>query len=110
MISPFLNKVRVAARQAEHLPQRILLKCNYLIAPKNAGVVARLVLAANTGVFYLVKAAMEYSKSPATAPQRFVGRVCNVARELNNRSPWLPIGVALFAVGGLLGGAVMLLS
>ena len=91
-------------------PQRILLKCNYLIAPKNAGVVARLVLAANTGVFYLVKAAMEYSKSPATAPQRFVGRVCNVARELNNRSPWLPIGVALFAVGGLLGGAVMLLS
>lgn len=91
-------------------PQRILLKCNYLIAPRNAGAVARLVLAANTGVFYLVKAAMEYSKSPTTAPQRVVGVVCNVARELNNRSPWLPIGVALLAVGVVLGGGVMLLS
>jgi hypothetical protein len=91
-------------------PQRILLKCNYLIAPRNAGLVARLVLTANTGVFYLVKAAMEYSKSPTTVPQRFVGVVCNVARELNNRSPWLPIGGAVLMVGVLLGGAVMLLS
>jgi hypothetical protein len=43
-------------------------------------------------------------------PQRFVGVVCNVARELNNRSPWLPIGGAVLMVGVLLGGAVMLLS
>ncbi len=53
--------------------QRILLKCNYMIAPRNAGFLARAVLAANTGVFYVVKAAMEYSKSPKNPLQFGVG-------------------------------------
>ena len=61
--------------------QRILLKCNYLIAPKNAGILVRAVLAANTAVFYVVKAAMEYSKSPKeSAP------ICN-GDDLQSRSP-----------------------
>ena len=50
--------------------QRILLKCNYLVTRRNAALLGRLALAANTGVFYVVKAAMEYSKSPRTPPQR----------------------------------------
>ncbi len=83
-------------------PQRILLKCNYLVAPRDAGWLVRPVAAANTGVFYLVKAAMEYSKSPKTAPQVVVGWVCNAARRLNNVHPVLPLaalGVAIAAVG-----------
>lgn len=91
-------------------PQRILLKCNYLVAPRNAGWLGHIVLAANTGVFYVVKAAMEYSKSPTTPSQRVVGWVCNAARELNNRSPWLPIGVAVLALLALSWGVVTLLS
>jgi hypothetical protein len=39
--------------------QRILLKCNYLVTPRNAVLLGRATLAANTGVFYVVKAAME---------------------------------------------------
>ena len=77
-------------------PQRILLKCNYLIAPANAGWAVRLVMAANTAVFYVVKAAMEYSKSPRTLPQKAVGLVCNAARTLNNIHPLVPIVVTLF--------------
>jgi hypothetical protein len=72
-------------------PQRILLKCNYLVAPANAGWAVRLVMAANTAVFYVVKAAMEYSKSPKTLPQKAVGVVCNVARTLNNIHPLVPL-------------------
>jgi hypothetical protein len=45
----------------------------------------------NVGVFYLVKAAMEYSKSPKTVLQRAIGMVCNLFRRLNNLSPAAPI-------------------
>jgi hypothetical protein len=76
-------------------PQRILLKCNYLVAPANAGWAVRLVIAANTGVFYVVKAAMEYSKSPRTLRQKAVGLLCNAARTLNNIHPLVPIFVTL---------------
>ena len=71
--------------------QRILLKCNYLIAPKNAVWLSKALLAANTGVFYVVKAAMEYSKSPKTPLQYAVGYLCNVMRLLNNIHPLVPI-------------------
>lgn len=74
--------------------QRILLKCNYLIAPKNALWITRGLLAANTGIFYLVKAAMEYSKSPRTPLQYAVGYLCNLMRLLNNVSPVIPILLA----------------
>jgi hypothetical protein len=70
----------------------------------------RLVIAANTGVFYVVKAAMEYSKSPRTLPQRAVGFVCNAARSLNNLHPLLPLLLTLmFCVAGVW-GVVALLS
>ena len=71
--------------------QRILLKCNYLIAPKNAVWITKVLLMANTGVFYVVKAAMEYSKSPKTPLQYLVGYGCNIMRLLNNIHPLVPI-------------------
>jgi hypothetical protein len=87
--------------------QRILLKCNYLVAPPGLGWATRAVLAANTLVFYVVKAAMEYSKSPKTPVQKAVGFVCNLMRRLNNVHPSLPLLVAamgLGAVAWVLGG------
>lgn len=75
-------------------PQRILLKCNYLLAPAGGGWAVRLAMAANTAVFYTVKAAMEYSKSPSTPTQVVVGWICNAARRLNNIHPVLPLIVA----------------
>jgi hypothetical protein len=71
--------------------QRILLKCNYLVAPKNAVWLTKALLAANTGIFYVVKAAMEYSKSPRTPLQYAVGYLCNIMRLLNNIHPLVPI-------------------
>lgn len=79
--------------------QRILLKCNYLIAPKNMVWLTRLLLALNEGVFYLVKSAMEYSKSPRTPAQYLVGYVCNVTRLANNISPLLPIAFVATMLG-----------
>lgn len=75
--------------------QRILLKCNYLIAPKNAVWITKVLLAANTGVFYIVKAAMEFSKSPRTPLQYLVGYGCNVMRLLNNVHPLVPVVLIL---------------
>jgi hypothetical protein len=90
--------------------QRILLKCNYLVTSRNAVVLGRATLAANTAVFYVVKAAMEYSKSPSTPPQIAVGLLCNLFRLLNNGHPVLPLAViAVFvaalgwAIGSLVG-------
>ena len=81
--------------------QRLLLKCNYLITPPDAALLRRLVLAANTGVFYVVKAAMEYSKSPRTPAQRFVGLLCNLFRGLNNLHPFVPLAFITALVAAL---------
>lgn len=70
--------------------QRILLKCNYLVAPRNAVWITRGLLAANTAIFFVVKAAMEYSKSPRNLPQYAVGYLCNAMRLLNNIHPVAP--------------------
>jgi hypothetical protein len=91
-------------------PQRILLKCNYLVAPRDAGWVVPAVKAVNTGVFYVVKAAMEYSKSPRTPAQIAVGFVCNAARSLNNVHPLLPIALAGTALLGVVWGVIAMLS
>lgn len=85
--------------------QRILLKCNYLIAPKNAVWITKGLLAANTGVFFVVKAAMEYSKSPKTPLQYVVGYLCNIMRLLNNIHPLVPI-VLILALLVALGMAI----
>lgn len=80
---------------------RILLKCNYLLAPRHAPLTARMLLAANIGVFLLVKAAMEFSKSPRGVVQRTVGFACNAFRLLNNVHPLLPIGLVTALIGAL---------
>lgn len=84
--------------------QRILLKCNYLITPRFGGFAVQAVTAANTAVFYVVKAAMEYSKSPTSLPQRFVGLLCNLFRVLNNIHPTVPIAfiAGIFALAAWL--------
>jgi hypothetical protein len=81
-------------------PQRILLKCNYLVTVPGAGVRGRFALAANTAVFYVVKAAMEYSKSPRTPAQKAVGYLCNLFRRLNIVHPLVPLAaIAATAIG-----------
>jgi hypothetical protein len=85
--------------------QRILLKCNYLVTPRGAALLGRAALAANTGVFYVVKAAMEYSKSPKTPPQVAVGHLCNLFRRLNNIHPLVPLAF-IAAVVAALGWAI----
>ena len=75
--------------------QRILLKCNYLITPRLGGFAPYAVGAANTAIFYVVKAAMEYSKSPISIPQRFVGLLCNLFRLLNNIHPIMPLALII---------------
>jgi len=82
--------------------QRILLKCNYLVTPTRGGFLGRAVSAANTAVFFVVKSAMEYSKSPRTPPQIVVGALCNLFRRLNNVHPVFPlllIAMVLVALG-----------
>jgi hypothetical protein len=78
--------------------QRILLKCNYLVTPRNGAFLGKVALAANTGVFYVVKAAMEYSKSPKTPPQVAVGFLCNFFRRLNNIHPLVALAVPAAAL------------
>jgi hypothetical protein len=82
--------------------QRIMLKCNYLVAPRNRVWLTQGLLAANTAVFYVVKAAMEYSKSPKNPLQFTVGLLCNVARLLNNIHPLVPLTL----IGGMIAGAI----
>ncbi len=89
--------------------QRILIKCNYLIVPENAGALGRMLEAANTGVFYVVKAAMEYSKSPKNPAQYAVGLLCNVFRVLNNVHPLVPIALVLGSLGLVVAGLARLL-
>ena len=82
-------------------PQRILLKCNYLVTAPGAGARGRFALAANTAVFYVVKAAMEYSKSPRTPAQKAVGHLCNLFRRLNIVHPLVPFAVLAAAAMGV---------
>jgi hypothetical protein len=52
-------------------------------------------------VFYVVKAAMEYSKSPRTPAQMAVGFVCNLFRRLNIIHPAIPLAVSAGVLTGL---------
>ncbi|TAJ88678.1 MAG: hypothetical protein EPO41_19870 [Reyranella sp.] len=86
-------------------PQRILLKCNYLVTAPGAGLRGRFALAANTAVFYVVKAAMEYSKSPRTPAQKAVGYLCNLFRRLNIVHPLVPLAaIAAAAIAAAAAG------
>ena len=60
-------------------------------------------------MFYVVKSAMEYSKSPRTPSQFAVGFLCNLFRRLNNIHPLVPlafiatvVAAAGWAIGRLL--------
>ena len=64
--------------------ERVLLKCNYLIGNPNQNPFLWVSLKLNNFIFFVVKASMEYSKSPKTLGQRMVGRICNWARLINN--------------------------
>ncbi len=87
--------------------QRILLKCNYLVTPKDTEILSAMVLGANTAVFYIVKAAMEYSKSPATLAQFLVGLTCNAMRILNNIHPLVPLGLVAALAGASAWGLLL---
>ena len=86
--------------------QRILLKCNYLVTLPGHAAFGRLALAANTAVFYVVKAAMEYSKSPRTPAQRAVGFLCNLFRRLNIVHPLVPLALIAGVAAAFVGVAV----
>ncbi len=81
-------------------PSRILLKCNYFIAPSKQAWRQKAILATNTSVFYIVKAAMEYAKSPRNPLQFGIGLLCNLFRKLNNAHPYLPLAAAALLIGG----------
>jgi len=88
--------------------QRILLKCNYLVVPENSPLTERALWGMNTGVFYLVKSAMEYSKSPKNFPQRAIGLVCNIVRLLNNVHPLVPIALLALTLAAVVWAIVRL--
>ena len=79
-------------------PPRVLLKCNYYVDHWGWAPWRRLGIALNVAVFYVVKAAMEYSKSPRTPAQRGVGFACNLFRRLNIVSPAAPVVAVLAAL------------
>jgi hypothetical protein len=83
--------------------QRILLKCNYLVTLPGGAAFSRIALAANTTVFYVVKSAMEYSKSPRTPPQIAVGLLCNLFRRLNIIHPAIPLALSAGVIAALAG-------
>ena len=79
-------------------PPRVLLKCNYYVDHWGWAPWRRLGIAFNVAVFHVVKAAMEYSKSPRTPAQRGVGFACNLFRRLNIVSPAAPVVAVLAAL------------
>ena len=107
------SPLRADCQRGQYNPadrQRILLKCNYLVTPGGSALVERAALAANTAVFYVVKAAMEYSKSPRTPAQRAVGFLCNLFRRLNNLHPLVPLALIAAVVGAIGWGIASLLA
>ena len=90
-------------------PDRILLECSYLVVPHAERALASPPRWLNLGQFFVVKAAMEYSKSPRTPLQRLVGLVCNAVRLANDVHPVLPY-VGLIALSAFFVGGVALLA
>ena len=90
--------------------QRILLKCNYLISPPHTEHLDRAILGANTAVFYVVKAAMEYSKSPKNPPQFVVGLLCNAFRLMNNVHPFVPFAFIAATMALTIWGALRIVG
>lgn len=68
---------------------RIIIKCNYMICEDCSYIYQELYKYMNLFIFYVVKLSMEYSKSPKTSFQKFVGFFCNFFRIINIYSPFL---------------------
>ena len=75
---------------------RILLKLNYLVCPKCSKTYTEFIIFINYMVFLIVKTCMEYSKSPKTPLQYFIGFFCNLFRIVNNVSVYLTILLVVF--------------
>jgi hypothetical protein len=73
---------------------RILLKCNYLVCPSCSAPFRSFNIWLNQTVFFIVKTCMEYSKSPKTPVQYFVGFLCNFFRKINIVHPSLSFACA----------------
>ena len=79
-------------------PPRILLKCNYYVDHWGWAPWRSIGLFLNVAVFYVVKAAMNYSRSPRTPAQKGIGLLCNLFRRLNMVSPAAPVVLMLAAL------------
>ena len=75
---------------------RVLLKLNYLVCPNCSKTYTEFIIFLNYIIFLIVKTAMEYSKSPQTPFQYFIGFFCNLFRTVNNVSVYLSILLAIF--------------
>lgn len=81
---------------------RMLLKLNYLICSDCSPVYKTTVATMNRWVFFIVKACMEYSKSPQTPAQHLIGFLCNMFRELNIVNPLLPILLIVVVIAAII--------
>lgn len=63
---------------------RIVLKLNYIVCPDCTPMYSDSLIYFNAFIFHIVKACMEYSKSPKTIFQTFIGFFCNLFRIANN--------------------------
>ena len=63
---------------------RIVLKLNYMICPSCTPFYTDFLIFVNAFIFHIVKTCMEYSKSPKTFFQSFIGFFCNLFRIVNN--------------------------
>jgi hypothetical protein len=75
---------------------RILLKLNYLVCPKCSKTYTEFIIFINYIIFFIVKASMEYSKSPKTIFQYIIGFFCNLFRIVNNVSVYFTILLVIF--------------
>jgi hypothetical protein len=77
---------------------RILLKLNYLVCPKCNSFYRNFIIFINNSIFYFVKKCMEYSKSPQTPFEYFIGFFCNFFRKLNNINTYLCIAIVFIFI------------
>lgn len=80
----------------DYKDSRILLKLNYLVCPKCSKTYTEFIIFINYLVFLIVKTCMEYSKSPQTPFQYFIGFFCNLFRIVNNISVYLTVLLVIF--------------
>ena len=83
-------------KKMNYKDSRILLKLNYLVCPNCSKAYTEFLIFINYIIFLIVKTSMEYSKSPQTPFQYFIGFFCNLFRIVNNVSVYLTILLIIF--------------